>query len=166
MLMSKVGIEAIRKWVTPCALTDPDVVLHAARISVWGHWFIWLVGVFLLSYRPGFWYPEDIEFLSYSCPDVYGQRPCPPSAPDEQARDMALDAFPKRHGHCPDHGRNHHPRLGSTASSFVAYYPALAVFAVVFSSHSAQFRLDYHGRRQPTSCRVLDGRFRSGPGRG
>ena len=32
--------------------------------SVWGRWFIWLVGVFLLAYRPGFWYPQDIEFLA------------------------------------------------------------------------------------------------------
>ena len=54
----------MQKWVTSGALTDPDVVLYAARVSVWGRWFVWLVGVFLLAYRPGFWYPEDIEFLS------------------------------------------------------------------------------------------------------
>ena len=62
--MLKAGLEAIQKWVTPGALTDPDVVLYAARVSVWGRWFVWLVGVFLLAYRPGFWYPEDIEYLS------------------------------------------------------------------------------------------------------
>ena len=60
----KAVIEAIQKWVTSGTLTDPDVVLYAARVSVWGRWFVWLVGVFLLAYRPGFWYPEDIEFLS------------------------------------------------------------------------------------------------------
>ena len=62
--MLKAGIEAMQKWVTPGTLTDPDAVLYAVRVAVWGRWFVWLVGVFLLAYRPGFWYPEDIEFLS------------------------------------------------------------------------------------------------------
>ena len=53
----------MQKRVTPGALTDVDVVLYAARVSVWGRWFVWLVGIFLLAYRPGFWYLEDIEFL-------------------------------------------------------------------------------------------------------
>ena len=66
MLKGVVG--AMRKWVTPGNLTDPDVVLRAAWISVWGRWFVWLVGVFLLAYRPGFWYPEDIEYLSIPVP--------------------------------------------------------------------------------------------------
>ena len=59
----KAGMGAIQKWVVAGALTDPDVVLYAAWISVWGRWFVWLVGVFLLAYRPGFWYPQDIELL-------------------------------------------------------------------------------------------------------
>ena len=46
------------------ALSDPDVVLYAAGVSVWGRWFVWLVCVVLLAYRPGFWYPGDIEYLS------------------------------------------------------------------------------------------------------
>ena len=25
---------------------------------------IWLVAVFLIAYRPGFWYPEDLEYLA------------------------------------------------------------------------------------------------------
>ena len=45
------------------ALADPDVVRYAAWISVWGRWLVWLVLVFQLLYRPGFWYPEDIEYL-------------------------------------------------------------------------------------------------------
>ena len=60
--MLRAGLEALRQWVTPGALGDPAVVLHAARVSVWGRWFIWLVGVILLAYRPGFWYPGDMEF--------------------------------------------------------------------------------------------------------
>ena len=62
--MLKGGREAVQQWVAPGTLTDPDVVLYAVRISVWGRWFICLVGVFLLAYRPGFWYPEDIAILS------------------------------------------------------------------------------------------------------
>ena len=29
-----------------------------------GRWFIWLVGVFQIAYRPGFWYPEAPEYLA------------------------------------------------------------------------------------------------------
>ena len=54
---------SIRHWVAPGVLSDPDVVLYAATVSVWSRWFIWLAGVLLLAYRPGFWYPQDIEFL-------------------------------------------------------------------------------------------------------
>ena len=128
-------MKALEKWVTPGTLTDPDVVLHAARISVWGRWFVWLVGVFLLAYRPGFWYPEDIGFLSIP---------------------VLLGIF---------NGLVHHRLLtnrpvtwrwmlflsateialitagiviggGFRSFVFLAYYPSLAVFAVVFSSHS------------------------------
>ena len=128
-------MEAMEKWVTPGTLTDPDVVLHAARISVWGRWFVWLVGVFLLAYRPGFWYPEDIGFLSIP---------------------VLLGIF---------NGLVHHRLLtnrpvtwrwmlflsateialitvgiviggGFRSFIFLAYYPSLAIFAVVFSSHS------------------------------
>ena len=134
MLMSKVGIEAIRKWVTPCALTDPDVVLHAARISVWGRWFIWLVGVFLLSYRPGFWYPEDIEYLSipvlmFTVNGLVHHRLLT-SRPVTwrwmlflSAAEIALTTVGIVIGG------------GFRSFIFLAYYPSLAIFAVVFSSH-------------------------------
>ena len=77
---------SIRHWVAPGVLSDPDVVRYAATVSVWSRWFIWLAGVFLLAYRPGFWYPEDIEYLCHTCAAGDGQRPCAPSAPDEQVR--------------------------------------------------------------------------------
>ena len=57
-------MDAIRHWFATGVLSDPDVVRYAATVSVWGRWFIWLAGVFLLAYRPGFWYPQDIEFLA------------------------------------------------------------------------------------------------------
>ena len=45
------------------ALADADVVLYAAKVSVWGRWFVWLIGVVMLAYRPGLWYPEDIGYV-------------------------------------------------------------------------------------------------------
>ena len=45
------------------ALADADVVLYAATVTVWGRWFVWLFGAVMLAYRPGLWYPEDIEYV-------------------------------------------------------------------------------------------------------
>ena len=80
----KAGIGAVQKRAMPSSLTEPDVVLYATWISVWGRWFVWLVGVFLLAYRPGFWYPQDIEYLALpvlvfmvngvGLPDDYAER--------------------------------------------------------------------------------------------
>ena len=132
--MLKVGIEALQKWVTPGALTDPDVVLYAARVSVWGRWFLWLVGVFLLAYRPGFWYPEDIEYLSI--PELLGifnglvhlrlltNRPVTWRwMLFLSATELALITVGIVIGG------------GFRSFIFLAYYPSLAIFAVVFSSH-------------------------------
>ena len=132
--MLKAGIEAIQKWVTPGALTDPDVVLYAAKVSVWGRWFVWLVGVFLLAYRPSFWYPGDIEFLSI--PVLLGMvnglvhYRLLTNRPVTWrwmlllfATDIALTTVGIVLGG------------GFRSFIFLAYYPSLAVFAVVFSSH-------------------------------
>ena len=131
--MLNAGMGAIQKWITPGTLTDPDVVQYAARISVWGRWFIWLLGVFLLAYRPGFWYPEDIEFLSISVLLVVlnglvhhrllTNRPVTwrwmlfLSATEIVLTTVGIII----------HG-------GFRSFIFLAYYPSLAVFAVVFSS--------------------------------
>lgn len=55
---------AVRRSLTPGSLSEPDVVLYATRISLWGRWFIWLVVVFLTAYRPTFWYPDMAEALA------------------------------------------------------------------------------------------------------
>ena len=127
-------MEALLKWVTPGTLSDPAVVLHAARVSVWGRWFIWLVGVILLAYRPGFWYPGDMEFLLL--PVVLGafnglvhfrlltNRPV-------TWRWMLLLSATEIvliTGGIVIGG-------GFRSFVFLGYYPSLAVFAVVFSSH-------------------------------
>ena len=57
------GVAAVQKCLRPSDLSDPEVVLYATWISVWGRWFFWLVGVFLAVYRPGFWFPQDLEYL-------------------------------------------------------------------------------------------------------
>ena len=131
--MLKAGTTAIQKWVVAGALADPDVVLYAAWISVWGRWFIWLVGVFELAYRPAFWYPQDIEFLlphalllitnSLVHHRLLTNRPvtwrwmlflC--------TTDLALiTASVVIHG-------------GFSSFIFLAYYPSLAIFAAVFPS--------------------------------
>ena len=112
---------------------DPDVARHAVRVSVWGRWFIWLVGVAMLVRRPDLWYPDNIElalvnvllavvngFVHYW---LWTNRPvtwfwvlvlC--------GIDMALIS-----GNIAVNGR-------FEGYFFVAYYPALAIFAVVFSS--------------------------------
>ena len=127
-------MEAVLKWVTPGTLSDPEVVLHAARVSVWARWFVWLVGVILLAYRPGFWYPEDLEFLLL--PVVLGalngllhfrlltNRPVTWRwMLLLSAAEVALIT-----GGVVIGG-------GFRSFIFLGYYPSLAVFAVVFSSH-------------------------------
>ena len=132
--MLRAGREAVQQWVAPGTLTDPDVVLYAVRVSVWGRWLICLVGVFLLAYRPGFWYPEDIAILAV--PVLLGMlnglvhyrlltnRPVTWRwMLFLSAAEMALiTAGIVILG-------------GFTSFIFLAYYPSLAVFAVVFSSH-------------------------------
>ena len=44
-------------------LADADVVLYAAKVTVWGRWFIWFFAAVMLAYRPSLWYPEDIGYL-------------------------------------------------------------------------------------------------------
>ena len=132
--MLKAGLEAIQKWVTPGALTDPDVVLYAARVSIWGRWFVWLVGVFLLAYRPGFWYPEDIEYLSM--PVLLGMlnglvhHRLLTNRPVTWRWMLLLSAteIALITGGIVIGG-------GFRSFIFLAYYPSLAIFAVVFSSH-------------------------------
>ena len=127
-------MDAIRHWVTTGALSDPDVVRYAATVSVWGRWFIWLAGVFLLAYRPGFWYPQDIEFLAI--PVLLGVvnglvhlRLLTNRSVTWRwmlllsATDIALITFGIVIGG------------GFRSFIFLAYYPSLAVFAVVFSSY-------------------------------
>ena len=111
----------------------PYVVEYAAKVSVWGRWFIWLVGVFLIVYRPGFWYPQDIELLLlnvllFSANSLVHHRLLtnrPVTWPWMlllSATDVALTTLEVFIGG------------GFRSFIFVGYYPALAILAVVFPS--------------------------------
>jgi len=54
---------ALRGWARRAFKADPEVVLFAARVSVWIRWFIGLVAVVELAYRPGLWLNADREYL-------------------------------------------------------------------------------------------------------
>ena len=97
----------MRQWF---ALADADVVLYAAKVTVWGRWFVWLFGAVILAYRPGLWFPEGrrIPALEHNPGNSQWRTPLP--APDEQAGDVALDVRPQRHGHCADHRQHRRER--------------------------------------------------------
>ena len=123
----------LRRWFLGVVRADPDALLFAARVSVWGRWLIWLVAVAEQAYRPALWFATDKEHLFLHLPVI------------------AFNGFV--------HYRLRRGRavtwrwllflsgmdivLITTAViiggdfhffSYVAYYPALALFTVVFSS--------------------------------
>ena len=127
-------VHTIRKMAQWFALADADVVLYAAKVTVWGRWFIWVVAVILAAYRPGFWYPEDIEYLSISVLlgtlnglvhyRLLTNRPVTWRwMLFLSATDIALITFGVVIGD------------GFRSFIFLAYYPSLALIAVVFSSY-------------------------------
>ena len=131
--MLKVGIGAAQKWLTPGTLSEPGVVRYATWVSVWGRWFVWLVCVFLIAYRPSVWHPEQIEYVALPIVllMVNGlvHYRLLTSRPVTQrwllflsVMDVALTTF----GVVISNG---YPSF-----IFLAYYPALGVFAVIFSS--------------------------------
>ena len=114
------------------ALSDL-AVRYAATVSVWGRWFVWLLGLFLLACLPAFWYPEDVLLLGI--PVLLGilnglvHHRLLTNRPVTwrwmlflSAAEIALTTA----GVVIDGGY--------TGLIFLAYYPSLAVFAVVFSS--------------------------------
>ena len=130
----KADIGAIGKRFQSTIVSDPDMTRYAARVSVWGHWFILFVAVVLFVYRPGFWYdrghPEYI-FLLVSIVALNGivhYRLVTNRSVSWRwlllwsAKDMVLISvgiFLQR---------------GFEGFLFLAYYPALALFVLIFSS--------------------------------
>ena len=130
--MLRVDIGALTKRISPAAWADPDVVPFAAKVSVWGRWIIWLVAVFLLAYRPADWYPANIEYVFLHVPLVtlnglvhfrlLTNRPVTWRWVFLlSAMDIALITADIVIGG------------GFKSFTFLAYYPALAMFAAVFT---------------------------------
>ena len=120
------------KRISPAVWADPDVVPFAAKVSVWGRWIIWLVAVFLLAYRPADWYPANIEYVFLHVPLVtlnglvhfrlLTNRPVTWRWLFLlSAMDIALITADIVIGG------------GFKSFTFLAYYPALAMFAAVFT---------------------------------
>ena len=107
--MPKADLGAIAKRFSPAICADPDVVPYAARVSVWGRWFIVLVGAFEIAYRPGFWYPDNVGAVLLMVPLV--------TLNGSVLATASITLGP-----------------GFDSYIFVAYYPALALFALVFTS--------------------------------
>ena len=57
------GINSIDNLLERLVQADPDVVRHAATVSVWARWFVWITSVGLLAYRPSLWFPHDIGYV-------------------------------------------------------------------------------------------------------
>ena len=132
--MLKADIGAITKRFSSTILSDPDVVQYAAGVSVWGRWFVWLVTVVQFVYRPGFWYYEGhFEYLFLLVPVVtlnglVHYRLLTNRSVTWRwllllsAMDMVLATIGVI------------LQRGFEGFLFLAYYPALALFVVVFPS--------------------------------
>ena len=123
----------LRRRVLRAVRADPDVMLLTARVSVWARWLLLLVFVVELAYRPGLWYPADKEYLLLSVPLLAFNGFVHYRLRRDRAvtwrwllflsgMDIALITAAVIIG-----GDFHH-------FSYVTYYPALALFAVVFAS--------------------------------
>ena len=110
-----------------------DVIPYVAWVSVWGRWLIGLVSVFNLAHRPDAWYPADIEYVYLHVPLVtlnglvhyrlLTNRPVTWRwMLVLSAMDLALITA------------NIAILGGLDRFIFVAYYPALVLFAMVFTS--------------------------------
>ena len=132
--MLKAEMGAIAKRFQSTIVSDPDVVQYAAGVSVWGRWFIWLVTVAQFAYRPGFWYYEghpEYLFLLVPWPALNGlvhYRLLTNRSVSWRwllllsAMDMVLITV------------GIILQRGFEGFIFLAYYPALALFVLVFSS--------------------------------
>ena len=133
------GLGGLRQgWLTPVTLSEPDVVSYATWVSLWGRWSIWFVVVFLAAYRPDFWYPERTETVALPILQLlvngllhYRLSKRKPITQRllflTSASDLAQITFAVI-------------ILGGFSTfAFIGFYPALGLFAVMFSSVRATF---------------------------
>ena len=131
--MLKADMVTVAKRFSMAFRADPEVIPYAAKVCVWVRWLVWVVAVFEFVYRPGFWYPADIELLVPHLLlmtlnglvhfQLLTNRPVTWRwLLFLSAMDIALITF-----YIIIHS-------GFDSFIFVAYYPALALFVVVFTS--------------------------------
>ena len=131
MLRADVGARTNR--FAPTFLSEPVVAQYVARVSVWGRWFIGTVVGFELAYRPADWYPEDIAYVYLLAPlaMVNGlvHVRLRTSRPVTWRWLLLLSAMDMMviTSHAVIGG-------GFKSFAFLAYYPAVAMFAVAFTS--------------------------------
>ena len=120
-------------WLLRTVHADPEVMLFAARVSVWLRWFIWAIALVQLAYRPEFWVDTHREYLFLLVPLVVFN---------------GLLHFRLHRGWAVTwrwllflHALDIALLTGAIVIAgdfglyfFVVYYPALALFAVVFTS--------------------------------
>ena len=126
-------MSAMQDRVLRAVRADPDVVPYAAKVSVWMRWLFLLVGVVELAYRPELWFATDKTYLFLSVPLVAFNGFLHYRLRTNRtvtwrwllflsAMDIALISAAVVIG-----GEFH-------LFIYVTYYPALALFAVVFTS--------------------------------
>ena len=131
--MLKADLGAITKRFPSTILSDPDVIQYAAGVSVWGRWFVWLVTVFQFAYRPGFWYYGHFEYVFLHVPLVTLNGLVHYRLLTNRSVTWrwllllsAMDIVLATGGIIL--------QRGFEGFLFLAYYPALALFVVVFPS--------------------------------
>ena len=131
--MLRTGVVAMQSRIMRAVRADPDVVPYAAKVSVWMRWLLLLVGVVELAYRPELWFATDKPYLFLSVPLVAFNGFVHYRLRTNRtvtwrwllflsAMDIALISAGVVIG-----GEFH-------LFIYVTYYPALALFAVVFTS--------------------------------
>ena len=68
--MLKVDIGALTNRFSPIAWPDQEVIPYAATVLTWGRWFCWLVAVSGLVSSPPDWYPTGAAYVLVYIPFV------------------------------------------------------------------------------------------------
>lgn len=112
---------------------DPEVVSYAVRVTVWGRWAGLVLIVSQVVYRPSFWYPERVELLLLIPPfillNALVHHRLRTNRPVTRRWMFALSAMDIITLSLNTAGLGGFDNYG-----FLGYYPALAAFALVFSS--------------------------------
>ncbi len=133
-----IPIDSLSQRVGMAAWTDPEGLRYAAAVSVWGRWLILVVALGLMLYRPDYTLAIHISYtllallaMSYNAYIHFllrtGRKVKWQSLLVLSAMDVALITGGVAIG----------GELGTLC--FLLYYPALAMFAVVFASFRISF---------------------------